>query len=260
MLFGSLNDMPFAVPLLLGRHSFLPWNDRSSPHKSKHCFYKYISHEIISHNNIVYLHMPVWGWDWFRNFEFSFTFRYFGQYICLIFQCSAWCNETKCTHTHTLKSEGTQAWLNHILCKLIDYHPNLMWVVSITLAQASDRNNDKTLNFDERKAIDFYLFKLCIFKTFICQNKINCYFIRVCVCVLVLFAKFMLIEHKYIELDCPYTLYFIITVAKMQIYCIFKQKFSVCLAYKANDPKISNYCNVSIYSAQTVYLFQRRPV
>lgn len=85
----------------------------------------------------------------------------------------------------------------------------------------------------------------CIFETFICPKRnsnMDGLLMLFVLSVLRCFGKiFIHTEHEAIQFDCCDL-----------FYCsrIVKQKFSICIAYEANDPKISNYCNVSIFSTQ----------
>lgn len=87
----------------------------------------------------------------------------------------------------------------------------------------------------QRRAMDFYLFKLYFGNIYLPKWHFD---MNAAVCFIFLFFFLKILS---IQIDCCDL-----------FYClrIVKQKFSIYIAYEANDPKISNYCNVSILSME----------
>lgn len=132
--------------------------DRLGSPKTQHCFYKFcISHRIISFSMSICIDgftgeigLKLWR---FQCLQFRWDIL---VNIHLVFRAIPW------EYVHLNSEDSMLAWLNLILCKLIDYRANLMWLRRWR-SHKFNRLNHGWNDFDvvgcAERAIDFYRFE-----------------------------------------------------------------------------------------------------
>lgn len=149
--------------------------------------------------------------------------------------------------THTLQIKRLHAGLieSHFM-QINRLPPNLMWLCRWRWHKLNRLNHGwNVFDFDgcAQRTIDFYLFKLYFRNIYLPKRNSD---------MDGLLMLFVLSVLRFFLGTSPSSKNRSNSIGAIYFtaweYRIVKQKFSICIAYEANDPKISNYCNVSIFS------------